>query len=286
MGWVRAAVIGAVVLAAIWGLVWAYGAWKWQLRTASMIGDLRDTRQTLPDGPYDPAALEGLPPPVQRYFRAALTPGQARVVGVSILHEGSFNMGEDTDTWKPFASRQEVETARPGFIWDGAVYMAPGLPVRVHDAYIAGEGFLVPAILGLFKLTDLHGGGSIAEGEAMRWLAEAAWYPTALLPGQGVTWTAIDDRSALATLTDGEVTVSLTFQFGEDDLIASVRAETRDRTVGGQLVATPWEGTWSDYRREAGMLVPITGEVAWILPEGRKPYWRGRITKLDYRFAN
>ena len=27
------------------------------------------------------------------------------------------------------------------------------------------------------------------------------------------------------------------------------------------------------------------GEVAWLLPEGPKPYWRGRITSLRYEFA-
>ena len=31
------------------------------------------------------------------------------------------------------------------------------------------------------------------------------WFPTALLPSQGVQWTAIDDATALATLTGPEV---------------------------------------------------------------------------------
>jgi hypothetical protein len=25
--------------------------------------------------------------------------------------------------------------------------------------------------------------------------------------------------------------------------------------------------------------------VAWMLPEGPKPYWRGRLTRLAYEFA-
>ena len=65
-----------------------------------------------------------------------------------------------------------------------------------------------------------------------------------------------------------------------------VRAEARERTVGGKLIATPWEGRWSDYQRRDGMMVPMSGEVAWILPGGPKPYWRGRITALSYRFAD
>lgn len=33
------------------------------------------------------------------------------------------------------------------------------------------------------------------------------------------------------------------------------------------------------------MRVPLDAEVAWLLPEGAKPYWRGRIIKLSYEFA-
>ena len=33
------------------------------------------------------------------------------------------------------------------------------------------------------------------------------------------------------------------------------------------------------------MYVPLEGEVAWLPPEGAKPYWRGRITAISYEFA-
>jgi hypothetical protein len=33
------------------------------------------------------------------------------------------------------------------------------------------------------------------------------------------------------------------------------------------------------------MLVPIEAEVAWLLPEGARPYWRGRIVDIGYDFA-
>jgi hypothetical protein len=33
------------------------------------------------------------------------------------------------------------------------------------------------------------------------------------------------------------------------------------------------------------MLVPLSGEVAWLLPEGQKPYWRGHIETIKHSFA-
>ncbi len=133
---------------------------------------------------------------MQRYFRKVLEDGQPMVAGVHVRHSGTFNMGETTDQWKPFTSDQRVVTQRPGFDWNGRVVVVPGLPVRVHDAYVAGEGILHAALFGLFSLVNLLGTGDVAKGELMRFFAEAAWYPIALLPSQGVRWEKVDDHSA------------------------------------------------------------------------------------------
>ncbi|NWG76285.1 MAG: hypothetical protein HXY24_17060 [Rubrivivax sp.] len=208
------------------------------------------------------------------------------ILAVTVEHRGTFNASERGERWAPFTSTQRVVTRRPGFVWDARVAMVPGVPVYVHDAYVAGTGILHPSLGGVYALANLRGTRDVALGELMRFLAEAAWYPTALLPSQGVRWQAIDERSARATLADGDLALTLTFTFRADDgLIESVRADARGRTVGGRVEQAPWEGRWSDYAERDGMVVPLAGEVAWLLPEGRQPYWRGTITALRYEFA-
>lgn len=275
-------------LALVYAALFAVGKWRWDGRTRALLSRLDAARADPTDQRFHGHTLDGLPLVVQRYFRAALPEGAPVVTAVSVEHTGRFNMGETVDNWKSFTSRQRVVTQRPGFVWDGHVQVLPGLGVRVHDAYVAGEGILEPAVLGLFSLMDLRGTRAVAEGELMRFFAEAAWYPTALLPSQGVQWAAVDDRSAQATLRDGPISLTLTFTFGDDRLIESVRALERGRTEGGQIVMRAWEGRWFDYGLRDGMRVPMSGEVAWLLPPetgGRKVYWRGTITTLRYEFA-
>ena len=227
--------------------------------------------------------LEGLPAPVGRYFRTVLKDGQPMVSGVRVRHEGTFNMGEGTgDNWKPFTSDQVVVAQRPGFDWNGRVAMMPGLPVRVHDSYVAGEGILHASVLGLFTVADMSSTDEVTEGELMRYFAEAAWYPTALLPSQGVRWEAASDHSAYATLTEGDHTTRMLFTFDEQGLLDTVHAEARGRAVGDRIVPTPWQGRFWNYRERGGMLVPIDGEVAWVPPEGEKPYFRGHIIEIDH----
>jgi hypothetical protein len=120
-----------------------------------------------------------------------------------------------TEQWKPFTSPQRVVTHRPGFLWEAKVSMLPGLVVRVLDSYIAGSGLLHAAILGLVPVAKVSGGDEVARGEFMRFLAEAVWYPTALLPSEGVRWEAVDDRSANATIVDGPLALTLLFRFND-----------------------------------------------------------------------
>ncbi len=266
-----------------------FGRWRWARRTRDLFARLESFRTTAPATQVDARELDGLPAVVQRYLRAAL-PGGGRIIdAVAVEHSGSFNIGETVDRWKPFTSRQQVVMRRPGFVWDGRIRLLPGLAVHVHDAYVGGKGLLQPAVIGVFSLAGPDGGSDLAQGELMRFLAEAAWYPTALLPSQGVSWQAIDDHSARATLTDAGLVVGLIFSFDRQGLIEAVRAEARGRSVGGRIVMRPWEGRWSNYQLHDGMRIPMTGEVAWLLPEsegGRKPYWRGTIRSLRYAWAN
>lgn len=235
---------------------------------------------------FDAHELDGLPAPVQRYFRAVLKDGQAIIAAATIEMTGTINMSATAEQWKPFISRQRVVTRKPGFLWDAQVDMFPGVPAHVEDSYIAGQGRLKAKLFGLLTVADSHGDGEIARGEFMRYFAESPWYPTSLLPSQGVRWEAVDDASANATIVDGPIALTLLFRFNDAGLIASVRAEARGAGMGkdGVMLMLPWDCGFSDYRPQDGMLIPMTGEAAWVRPEGRKAYFVGQVHKLRYEF--
>lgn len=171
-----------LALAVIFLLAVGYGAFRWEDGTRELRARLDAARVPLHPQVVDFRELDDLPPPVKRFFRNVLKDGQPMVAGAKVRHSGTFNLGETTDQWKSFTSSQQVITQRPGFDWDGRVSMMPGFQVRVHDAYVAGEGILHATLFGLFSMVNLRGTGDVGKGELMRFFSEAAWYPTALLP--------------------------------------------------------------------------------------------------------
>jgi hypothetical protein len=282
---IRFVIMAGIALAAGAAVLRALGTLRWGAITRDLRAPLERELRPVAPSIFEPRVLEGLPAPVQRYFDKVLTPGQRMLAGAWVRHEGTFNMSSGKARWSPFVSNQLVVTQRPGFIWDARIRMAPGLNVHVHDAYVAGRGVLHARLLGLFTVMEQPPSRELAEGEFMRFFAEASWYPTALLPGQGVQWEPIDDRQARATMTDGTTSVTMVVRFNDQDLIESVTAAARGRVVNGMTAPTPWQGRCWDYVSRDGMLIPLEGEVAWLLPEGPQPYWRGRITELTYAFA-
>ena len=155
--------------------------------------------------------------------------------------------------------------------------MAPGMHVFVHDAYVAGEGVLHAALFGLITVADLRGTPEMAEGELMRFLAEAAWYPTALLPSQGVRWDAMDDTSASASLVDAATTVSLELRFDAEGLIDTVHAAARARMVNGALVATPWQGRFWRTTCATGCACPCRVKWRGCFRRVRRPTGAGAL---------
>lgn len=267
---------GAVVASALAGLAWSRA-------TAREVERLA-VPEPFPGGDvYSPEELAGLPAPVVRYFELALTPGQPRVRSARVEHEGEFRTALGAPA-APFRSVEHFSVDPPGFVWDAEMRMAPLVAVRVRDRYSRGRAAMLGKVAGLVPVVDQEGSPGLAAGALLRYLAEAAWLPTALLPAEGVAWEAVDDSTARASLTDAGVTVSMDVHFGGRGEIVRVEAE-RHRDVGGVGVPTPWVGRFGRYERVAGMMVPMDGSVEWVLPEGRLVYWRGRVVRASYELA-
>ncbi|MFC7127923.1 DUF6920 family protein [Haloferax chudinovii] len=223
-----------------------------------------------------------LPAPVRRYLDRVLPDEPPLVRSVRLRQTGEFRLGDADSPWKPMTATQHYTVDPPGFVWDARVDLVPCLSVRVADAFVGGAGTLEATLLSVVTVADAPRSPELDEGELSRYLAEMVWFPTAFLPGHGVSWEPRDDRSARATLSHRGSTATVVFHFDETGEITRVTADRWRETGHGEYERRPWTGRFHDYREVNGFRVPTAAEVAWTLPTGDLPYWRATIDDVAY----
>ena len=67
--------------------------------------------------------------------------------------------------------------------------------------------------------------GKVDQGEILRWLGEAPWYPTVLWPLEWLKWKSINGISAKAILSGEGVTLDGVFHFNEKGQIIRFTAK-------------------------------------------------------------
>lgn len=278
MGWVLL-VAGGLAAAAFIVVV---GNLRWRAGTAALVARLRRDASAGASALPAPEGLDRLPPPVARYLRAVLPERPAAIVYARLEQRGEFLLHPEPDGWRPFVATEHF-TVPAGFVWDARIRMVPGVAVLVRDGFVAGQGSMAASVMGVREVVAVEATPAIGAAALQRYLAEAVWMPTALLPGGGVVWTPLGPATARATLTAGATTVSVDFHFGEDGLVEGIYTAARERDTGdGRTEPTPWQGHFSRYELLGGFRIPTRGDVEWRLPDGAQPYWRGEVTAAAF----
>ena len=174
-----------------------------------------------------------------------------------------------------FKAQQTISLREPCFVWRAST--GPLGSVTVIDALEAGQPRLEIRLFGIARLQKISGGAMAAKGEIMRYLAEVAWAPDAILLNRSLTWETAGGGSFRVGAGMGGVRGSVVLTLDERGRIGSVFAPDRPRYEGGDFVERPWQGRFSDYREHQGRWLPFEGEVGWVLDETSFVAWKGRL---------
>lgn len=276
---VRTLLAVLVFLAAGFAIATAIGAHRQQRGLVAQI----DRLERLSSGEAHVSLTERrneLPEPVARYLRWSLALSNP-IRTIRVKQVGTLRTDVQSARWLPFEAEHRVAPHGIGFVWNARVKIFLLLHVRVRDAYIEGEGSGQVALLSAFPVSRASGTPEMNSGSLHRFLAEAVWYPTALLPSEKLRWDAIDANRALATLTDHGISVSLEFRFAETGEVTGIYTPGRWGTFGGRYEQRPWEGHFRRYAERDGALVPTEGDIGWYVDGTWHAVWIGTITEFN-----
>lgn len=222
--------------------------------------------------------LKGLPDPVQRYLRYSGVVGALKVQTVRLRQRGYFRLGPDR-SWMPLKAEEYYSVNPPGFVWFATMQAAPFVWFHALDQWQSGGGKLTGKIYGVIPMVKGEG-PEFDQGELMRFLQEMTNFPGAFL-NDYITWEALDDLSARATLTYNGQSVSGVFYFNEKGENTNFVAQ-RYRMVGKNLELATWSTPCTGYKEFKGVKLPYKGEGVWKLSEGDLPYIKVELVEIEY----
>lgn len=178
-----------------------------------------------------------------------------------------------------FSATQSIAIDRIAFSWEARFRIAGPLVLSVIDDYEAEEGQLAVLLCGIPLQRER--GAATVEGEALRYLAELAFAPPAVLRNSQLEWRELDGpRVEVATSVGGQ-RLAVAIEFDSDGNIASTSSQMRKLKVKGEWQRTPWGGRFRDYRQVGPLLLPAQAEAYWDLDSGRYVYWRANILSAE-----
>ena len=277
--WILSLLIFSIIMATFF-----FGRRREKSKTQKLEEKLLKNVKNMSDLKVDFDTFALLPEPVSRYLKYALTNRQSIITLMRMEQTGSLRKNTITDKWVRFTASQLVTSSAKGFIWNAKMATPFETHVGVLDSYVAGVGSARVNFLSAIVLARETGAQELNSGDLLRYLAEAVWYPTALLPESGVVWTAINSTASLATLSDGETSVSLEFRFNTLGEVISIYSPDRFRSLDGDYIQMPWEGHFKNYATQSGMKVPSYGEVGWYESGILQLVWKGNINNIRFGF--
>ena len=201
--------------------------------------------------------------------------GDAAWSSVTLSQRGT--MRNDPAGWAMwFRAVQTIDLQHCEFTWRAAA--GPFGCISVIDSFKDGQAKLEARLFGWLPIALANGGAALAKGEIMRYLAELAFAPDAIVCNPLLAWTVINETTLRVSAGRNESRGEVELRLDGTGRIAGVFALDRPRKEGSGFVERPWQGRFFDYRRHQGRWLPFAGEVGWVLDGQSFVAWRGELT--------
>ena len=188
-------------------------------------------RERLPPAVYDLAIRLGA--------RPDRDPTTARLLQTGRMRQDAASR------WMSFKARQTINIHRCGFDWHARI--GPGGLISVRDALSGGTGALHVKALGVIPIAHASGSLHLTRGEIMRYLAELAWSPDAILHNTELRWREAGPEALVVGAGAEDASVEVTLNLNSEGRIGGAFAPGRPRAGGASFIPMPWRGSFSGY---------------------------------------
>lgn len=234
---------------------------------------------------FDPSLVADLPEAARRFFIFAIQPGTPLSTIAEIRMEGELSLSTKQDPrYRPMHAEQLL-AAPEGFVWrlnagQGAMRLSGS------DGMVGGLSWTRFWLLRLVPVVRVSGGRDHLRSSFGRLVAEAAfWTPAFLLPRPGVSWSAVDQDTARATVRHLDMIQEVDIRVAENGQPLWVSIQRWSNANPDQVFRLqPFGGELSDFRTVSGYRIPFRVDGGNFFGTADYfPFYRARVVDVQMR---
>jgi hypothetical protein len=226
--------------------------------------------------------LERLPDPVARYVRGTGAVGRPRPRRMRVVLDATMRRRPGDPGFRA-VSVQYSSLERPTrlFLMQARMF---GLPVRALHVYREESATFRVRVASVKDMVDLSG-PPISAAETVTVLNDLCLMAPGALVDERLSWTPVDDRSAVVRFRNGPHDVSATLVIDGDRLVDFV-SDDRPEAGSGRFEPARWRTPMTRTGTLAGGLrLGIEGHAVYERPDGPFAYADMTIRSIDYDVA-
>ena len=223
--------------------------------------------------------LTELPGVVKKWLSTSGMVGKESIQSVYLEQEAEMLLKPDQKEWNRATAKQYFTIEPPAFNWSVGLTINPGIPVVGRDKFNNGSGEMSIKLLSTIPVVNAKNNAKIDEATLQRYLAEIVWFPSGALSPY-ITWEAIDENTAKATMNVNETEGSGIFYFDETGTFK--KFVTMRYMDVNDAEPTEWTVIATKSESRNGIKIPVELHANWKLENGNWTWLKLTVTHIEY----
>ncbi len=222
-----------------------------------------------------------LPFVVKKYLRKSISLGASFPQYCHYSVSGRIRESKHSD-WMDVTSQNYYLSSASDFIKISEIKNYFPLWTVTVDKYLNNRASTNSKLLASIPTYDFAG-VKLSRSYLVLYLLESVFCPTVLMPNMNISWKAIDNSKALATIWDDDIEGSAVFHFNKYGEV--VKIVTEDRYMPGPIDYNRETFTiqFANYKDVGNYKIPTYFEYQWNLDDGDFTFGRFQISEITYK---
>ena len=260
-------------------IIVAYSSWSFSRKVHDETAQMFANSPTSQKSVISESMISDLPDIVQKWLINCGMVGKEPIQNVYLVQAAQMATKPEQKNWTQARAEQYFTINPPAFNWSVRMNMSPLINLVGRDKFEGGKGAMTIKLLSVVPVVDAQGGEKMDQATLQRYLGEIVWFPSAALSPY-ITWEAVGDSAARATMTYNGTQGSGVFYFDEQGLFKKfVAMRYKDAS---DAEPTRWTVTATKTAARNGLRVPVASEVSWQLDDGDWTWLRLEIKNIAY----